>query len=187
MRLPHRHSGYALEAVAAVVVIAALVATRGTGPMGLLVYVVGQPLMFIPGAMQIRHHFAPPCTECVKVLPLNPAESAREPGSSRRALWASHAFFGTLPRFGLVLFATVSLAVLGCAPLYDLLGMEGAQRRAYLFLIAGIALTVATTWTTRTHNRLAPWCPYCDDDGDEGDEEPVADPTGGRGRPAPAC
>ncbi|GLX17867.1 MULTISPECIES: hypothetical protein [Streptomyces] len=184
MRLPHRHSGYALEAAAAVVVIAALVATRGTGTVGLVVYAVGQLLMIVPGAMQIRHHFAPPCAECVKVLPLNPAESAREPGRARRALWASHAFFGSVPRFGLVLLANASLAVLGCAPLYHLLGMEGAQRRAYLFLIAGIVLTVATTWTTRTHNRLAPWCPYCDD-GDEDEEEPAVDPTDGRGQPAP--
>ncbi|RSS39767.1 hypothetical protein EF912_32850 [Streptomyces sp. WAC07061] len=182
MRLPHRHSGYALETVAAAVVIAALVVTRGVGLLGLVVYAAGQLLMIVPGAMRIWHHFAPPCAECVKVLPLNPAESARERGSSRRALWASHALFGSAPRFGLVLFANIFLAALGCAPVYHLLGMEGAQRRAYLFLIAGIVLTVATAWTTRTHNRLAPWCPYCD----EGDEASAMDPTDGRGQPAPA-
>ncbi|MFJ3878574.1 hypothetical protein ACIPW5_14060 [Streptomyces sp. NPDC090077] len=185
MRLPHRHSGYVLEAVAAVVVIAALLVTRGVGLVGMLTYSVGQILMIVPGAMQVRHHFAPLCTECVKVMPLNPAEAARENGRMRRTLWMSHFLFGSLPRFGLLLFATASLAILGSVPLYHLLGMDGAKERAYLFLIAGIVLTVTTTLTTRTHNRLAPWCPYCDD-GDEGEEEPVVDPTDGRGQPAPA-
>ncbi|MFE2169019.1 hypothetical protein ACFXB3_28790 [Streptomyces sp. NPDC059447] len=184
-RVGHRHSGYAWEAVAAVIVIVALLVSRGTGAVGLFTYMVGQILMIIPVTMQIRHHFAPPCAECVKAMPMNPAESARERGGPRLALWAAHAFFGSAGRTLLVGLAHVFLAVLGSVPLYRLLDMDGAERRAYLFIIVGIVMTVAGTWMTRTHNRLAPWCPYCDD-GDEDDGSPAVDPTGGRGRPAPA-
>ncbi|MFF4009436.1 hypothetical protein [Streptomyces sp. NPDC001717] len=184
-RVGHRHSGYALEAVAAVIVIVALLVSRGTGPAGLVTYMIGQILMIIPVTMQIRHRIAPPCAECVKAMPLNPAESARERGGPRVALWAAHTFFGSSPRIALIALAHVSLAVLDSVPLYRLLDMGGAERRAYLFLVVGIVMTVAGTWMTRTHNRLAPWCPYCDD-GDEDEESPAVDPAGGRGRPAPA-
>lgn len=183
-RLRHRHYGSTIEGVAVVVVITALLVTSGTRAAWIAA-AIGQSLMFVPTVMQIRHRWGPPCAECVRVMPLNPGESAREPGRSRRALRAFHAGTETLPRFFLGVAVALVLLVLGTRWFYTVLGMDGAAAWSNVFLSLGLGYTATVNWLTRTHNRLGPWCPYCDDeDGDE-DEEPAVDPSGGRGRPAP--
>lgn len=184
-KLRHRHYGDVLEAVLVGVLIVALFATYGTDA-GVGVVLVAQYLIVVPQVMQRRHRKGPHCLECVREMPLNPAESAREPGRARRGLRAFHAMTGTLPRFWLGAVLTLTLWVLGAGPVYAMLGMDGAAERANVFLSLGLLYSVTLGWACRTHKRLEPWCPYCDDDGDEDDEEPAVDPVGGRGRPAPA-
>lgn len=183
--LRHRHYGDAWYAVAAAVVIVAVAVTYGTR-IGLAAGVIGNVLMAAATVMQFRHRFGPPCVECVKEMPLNPAESTREDRASRWGLRVFHSVCDSFPVFLLSAAVHLGLVVLGCGPLYRVVGMEDAAGMANVFLGLGLTLTVVTNWMTRTHNRLGPWCPYCDD-GDEGDDEsPVGDPTDGRGHPVAA-
>ncbi|MGW7317734.1 hypothetical protein [Streptomyces sp. NPDC054865] len=146
--------------------------------LGLVASAIGGMLMATSIVMQIRHRWGPPCTECVKAMPLNPGGSAREDLGARWALKAFHTVVCPLPMFLLGSTAHFVLIALGCRPLYELVGMEDAQNMANIFLGLGLGFTAITNWMTRTHNRLSPWCPYCEDD-----EPAPADPDGGRNRP----
>ncbi|MCX5199444.1 hypothetical protein OOK31_37175 [Streptomyces sp. NBC_00249] len=127
--------------------------------------------MLASTVMGFRHRFGPPCTECVRAMPLNPAELAWEHRRTRGVLWAFHTTSESPAR--LLLFCTLHFAVilLGFGPLYGWVGIPGAAGPANAFFALGLVLTMAMHWATRTHNRFAPWCPYCDD------APPVPHPT----------
>ncbi|MER7000989.1 hypothetical protein [Streptomyces sp. NPDC000410] len=154
--------------------------------IGLVTAAIGNVLLAGSIVMQFRHRFGRPCVECVKEMPLNPAESAREDRNSRWGLRVFHSAYETLPRFFLSCTVHLGIVVLACSPLYGVAGMESAAGAANVFLGLGLSLTAVANWTTRTHGRLAPWCPYCDGGEEDDDESPVDDPTGGRDHPVPA-
>ncbi|MFD7256698.1 hypothetical protein [Streptomyces sp. NPDC059874] len=181
----HRHFGDTLALVATAVVILSALVTYRTG-FALVALLIGDVLLTCSIVMQLRHRYGPPCVECVKQMPLNPAESAREDRSARWGLRAFHSATDSLPRVLLGCIALLGCMVLTCVSLYRVIAMGGAVGSATPFLGLGLALTAVGEWMIRTHNRLAPWCPYCDDGDEDDDESPVDDPTDGRGRPVPA-
>lgn len=181
-RMRHRHYGFRLQAIAVVFVICALAVTAGT-PLGIAVAFPGQVLFGTSALVQLRHLFGPPCTECARAMPLNPAESAQGNRGSRWALRAAHGVFASLAAWGVALLVLLALSF---RPLYGAIGMGGAAWAANWFLSLSLGLMLAANWVTRTHNRLLPWCPYCPDDEGDGDESPTPTPTDGRDQPVPA-
>ncbi|MFJ8017685.1 hypothetical protein [Streptomyces sp. NPDC096339] len=179
----HRHYGDFLQVFTAAVVICSLAVTSTYTLFGLAAGLFGIVFMSISMLMQVRHWSGPLCEECIKAMPLNPAESAQSQRLSKWALRAFHSIHATNLRH-LAATAAVCLWVLGCAPMYVLLGIDGAEAFADVCLSLGLVFNLATVWMLRTHNRLAPWCPYCDDDEDH--DSSVPDPTGGRDEPVPA-
>ncbi|MCX5377302.1 hypothetical protein [Streptomyces sp. NBC_00091] len=180
--LRHRHFGYRLEQFGFLLLLCALAATWKTS-WGPLVALPGQMLVVFSNAMQVRHRLGPPCTECVKEMPLNPEETAQGHRSSRTALRAAHSLL-VITGVGLL---SVGLQAVSLWLQLEVLGTGRTSWTAYIFLSLGIGLTLATNWMTYTHNRLMPWCPYCRDDDDDDDEEsPTPSPADGRDHPVPA-
>ncbi|MEU8773421.1 hypothetical protein [Streptomyces sp. NPDC048606] len=178
----HRHYGLHIQAVAVAFVICTLPLTYAT-PLGLLVTAFGQTVFGLSALTQLRHHFGPPCTECVKEMPLDPQEAAEEHRGSRWALRASHSLFGSLPTY---VVSLALLLILSFGPLYGAVGLGDVAWIASVFLVLALCLTLGINWVARTHNRLLLWCPYCPDDDEGDDESPTPTPTDGRDQPVPA-
>ncbi|MFF3014922.1 hypothetical protein [Streptomyces sp. NPDC057939] len=125
--------------------------------------------------------------ECVKRMPLNPAETARGDRNARWGLRVFHSSTGSLPKVVMTLTVIAGSTVLCLGAVCRVVVTGGAPERVNPFLALGLSVTAVGEWMIRTHSRLGPWCPDCDDGGDEDDEEtPVEDPTGGRDRPLAA-
>ncbi|MET9605267.1 hypothetical protein ABZZ17_09380 [Streptomyces sp. NPDC006512] len=175
----HRHYGYRLEQLAFVLLLCALAATWRTSWAGVAA-LPGQLLVTLSNAMQIRHRFGPPCTECVKDMPLNPEEAVQ----GRRSRWALRAAHRPSAFLGVALLS-LGLQTASFWLQVEALGTGRMPGSAYVFLSVAIGLTLAVNWAAYTHNRLMPWCPYCRDEGD-GDDSSTPSPADDRDHPVPA-
>ncbi|MEU1815180.1 hypothetical protein ABZ543_08275 [Streptomyces roseifaciens] len=183
-KLRHRHYGDAVVISANILSLAATWAAPRESTLGDAAAFLAVMAVVTGGVMRTWHHDGPLCEECIKGMPLNAAEEARERRRWRWPLAVCHFMYGTMRRWkvttgvlmALVLAGFVVLLPFGATP--SLLVLNDA------FLSVAITATTVQVWVMRTHNRFSPWCPYCPpDEGGDGDAQPSASPQGGHGRP----